>query len=758
MRKKLSLFSILLAVILFCSYVNMFPVIAEGTTTSNNVFVQKEMKEYEGIYLEVIGKPSDNYRKLGVVLDAPVEIGENDFLSLSFRNLANTNVPLSITLQDSKGNLLHTGYTGSETDYKEHYYIPENTKNLQVVKEYYACVNMKKDVTGGELLVDISTMHLTGNKVTNIEKVYIGIPAAYNVGEKIELLNIQLVDSIEFGCVDNAFSPSKDEIITSFKRTDLFDFRSIKSQEHFETLCKEYKLLKCNKDNAVTKTFENYISIGKAEVARGIALDGKCIDGVKFSLKEKGTYISNDETEENYSSDKFGYIRLADLSSNPVSINDALALKMSALYSNSAFRIIIIEADGEAWQAGATSGQFVFASTDGAVEYMQTYYNCIWPAKREGTLTIPYSSLKNLTAGSVDLNVSENDKTLTTIKEIYLAMDMAESSSSAKLRKIAFATIADVDFIDEKVSVIADLTKYSVSEVKDKKADVNFKNAENSIITKPCSINNTSNANWLLGRATLQELASKAVLEKQYIGDVKVLDNFQIYDNGYTEAEKDEIIGSFYSTYGETSYLSYGLLGDNTPALEWQIGNYVNEYQNVSGGYCGLTIDPIASADDWGKWQGAKGMTLRIKNTQNKEVSFNIAFQQKLDGETIAYRMNYSNAIVYALDAVTGEEFSFRTGAVSSFSSGPVIYIPANFDGWIRLDFSTFGKYSTTGPDEIDFSNEIIALKITSYMLDNSDARILFGAVGVYYDTFTVGWFDNSGKSIADCLRGGENA
>lgn len=760
MRKKLKFIPIVLATVFLSGYVGALPVMAETADNTDSVFVQKEMKAYEGIYLEVKGKPSDNYRKVGVVLDEPIEIGTNDFLSLTFRNLADANIPLAVTLQDEDGNLLHTGYTGSESDYKTHYYIPEDTADLQAVKEYYACVNMKKDIKGGELLVDISTMHKTGNAVTSIEKVFIGLPAAYNVGEKIELLNVQLVDCVEFSYTEReGFSVSENEIIESFSRTDLYDFTAIQSQAEFETLCDEYKILKCNKENAVTKTFENYVSIGKSEIARGVALAGDSENGIKFALKENGTYISADEAEETYAKDKFGYIRLADLSDSPVATRDALALKMCALYNNSAFRIIVVEEDGEAWQAGAASGQFVFASSDHNVGYMQTYYNCIWPAKREGTLTIPYSSMKYLEKGSVALNNVENDKVLTSIQEIYLAMDMAESSAAAKYRKIAFATIADVDFVAEKVAVIADLTSYTVSEVKEKKADANFESAEKSIVTTPCSTNDVSNTNWVLGRATLQELASKAAITEQYIGDVKVLDNFKISDNGYTEEEKDEIIGSFYSTYGEVSYLSYDILGDNTPALEWKMGNYVNEYQNVSGGYCGLTIDPIADADDWANWQGAKGMTLRIKNPQSKEVSFNIAFQQKLDGKTIAYRMNYSNAPIYALDAVTGEEFSFRTGAVSSFSSGPAIYIPANFDGWIRLDFSSFGKYSATGPDEMDLTNDIIALKITSYMLDNSDARILFGAVGVYYDTFTIGWnFDGTGKTIADCLQGGNNA
>lgn len=757
MRRRLKILPIITATVLISGYGVVLPVQAEDT---ENVFIREAMRSYEGIYLEVKGKPSDNYRKVGVVLDTPVTVGENDFLSLTFRNLVNANIPLSVTIEDENGNRLHTGFGGSETDYKTHYYIPENTQDLQTVKEYYGCINMKSDIKGGELLVDISAMKQTGNSVTEIEKVFIGLPAAYNVGEKIELLDIQLVESVEFSyAADTGFSVAETEIIGSFNRTEVYDFTEIQSQEEFETLCSQYKILKCNNDNAVTQSFENYVSIGKSEFAEGVALSGKCEDGIKFSLKENGRYISAEESDDNFATDKFGYIRLADLSADPVAATDALAIKMSALYNNSAFRIIIVEEDGEAWQAGAPAGQFVFVTNAENVEYVQTYYNCIWPGKKEGTITIPYSSLKYLSEGSVALSNVENDGVLTTVSQIYLAMDMAESSKDAKVRKLAFATVADVNFSGKTITKLADLTSYSISETKEKKADVNFAAAEKSIITTPCSTNDISNANWVLGRATLQELASKASIDEKYIGDVKVLDNFKIADNGYTDEQKDEIIGSFYSTYGETSYLSYDVLGDNTPALEWRIGNYVNEYQNASGGYCGLTIDPVADADDWANWEGAKGMTLRIKNPQSREISFNIAFQQKLNGETIAYRMNYSNATVYALDAVTGEEFSFRTGSVSSFSSGPTIYLPADFDGWIRLDFSAFGKYSATGPDEMDLTNDIIALKITSYMLDNSDARILFGAIGVYYDAFTVGWsFDGSGKTIADCLQGGNNA
>lgn len=754
MKKKWKILSAVMAAICLCGCGFTASVRAEE---AEDVFVQQEIRSYEGIYLEVTGRPPDNYRKVGVVLDEPVAVGENKFLSVAFRNLANANIPFSVTVEDGQGNRLHTGFEGNENNYKTHYYIPENTQELRAVKEYYGCVNMKSDVRGGELLVDLSAMTQTGKAVTQIEKVFIGLPAAYNVGEKIELLALSLADGMDFTYAeDTGFSAEEEDILAALTRTELYDFTAIATHAEFEDLCARYRILKCNNDNAVTKTFENYVSIGKSEFAKGVALEGKCEEGIKFSLKQDGTYLSANQADTNYAADKFGYIRLANCSDNPFSVNDALALKMSAIYKNSAFRIIVVEEDGEAWQAGAASGQYVFARDADNVEYMQTYYNCIWPDKKEGTLTIPYSAMKFLSAGSVALQNTEQDKKLTSIAQVYLAMDMAESSKDAPLRKLAFAALADVDFAARKITPIADLTAYTVAESKEKVADANFFAADKSVVTKPCSTNAVSNANWVLGRATLQELASKAELQNKYIGSVKVLEQFAIEDKNYTAEQKDEIIGGFYATYGEVSTLACGALGDGTPALEWKIGNYANDYQNVSGGYCGLTVDPSADADRWADWRGANGIILRLKNPQPREVSFNIAFQQRLNGETVSYRMNYNNAAVYALDAVTGEEFSFRTGAVSSFSSGPAIYIPAQFDGWLCLDFFSFGKYSAAGPVAIDFTNDVTAIKITSYMLDNSDASILFGLIGLYYERFTVDWsFGGEHKTIADCLQGG---
>lgn len=713
-------------------------------------FVEAEVKTYEGIYMEVKGKPDDNYRKLGIVLDSSESFAGYDFFSVKFRNLSGKNIPFSITLEDENGRRLHTAKSGSKTDYNVHYYIPENGTAIETAKEYYACVNMTKDYTGGQLLIDISLLKRTSGETDSVKIVYIGLPAAYNVEEKIELLEYGLVKSADFTYNEkDGFSVPSEEIIESFEYSPLFDFKSIRSDEQFESLCNEYKILKCNNAYAVTKSFDDYISCGKTEKAQGLSLKGNCKNGVKFSIKSDGKFVEKD------GKDKFGYIKIADVTESPVSATEALAIKMCSLYGSSAFRIIVVEKDGEAWQAGSSSGKFVFTDEKERISYFSTYYNCIWPSKKEGTLVIPYSAMNKLKSGSVDIEAADNDGKLTDVSKIYLAMDMAESSKDAKNRKIAVAYVADVSFSNKAVNKIADLTKYSFSDKSTDVADVNTASPELSKITTPCSKNADTNFNWVLGKPDIIELASKKEITDKRIGDVKVLEVFGVDNEGYDDTEKDIAIETFYSTYGENSYISYDEFSDGTTALKWQIGDYVNEFQNLSGGYCGLTIDPNSSSDNWGEWNGAKGITLRVKNAGRTEVSFNVAFQQTATGGTSSYRMNSVNASVYALDAVTGEEFSFRTGTVSSSQSSPVIYLPPNFDGWIRIDFSFFEKYSGNGPETPDFNNEVKALKITSYMLDNSEKEISFGLIGVYYENFTVDWiFGDNSKNIKNCLKG----
>ena len=83
-------------------------------------FVEAEVKTYEGIYMEVKGKPDDNYRKLGIVLDSSESISGYDFFSVKFRNLSGKNIPFSVTLEDENGRRLHTAKSGSKTDYNVH--------------------------------------------------------------------------------------------------------------------------------------------------------------------------------------------------------------------------------------------------------------------------------------------------------------------------------------------------------------------------------------------------------------------------------------------------------------------------------------------------------------------------------------------------------------------------------------------------------------------------------------------------------------
>ena len=125
---KIILTTILVLTVLF-GFASIFGVAAEN---NNYTFVRESLKSYDGIYMEVKGKPSDNYRKLGVVLDNAISIGENNLFSIKFRNISGANIPISVTLEDENGNRLHTAKSGNKEDYYTHYYIPENSQELQI--------------------------------------------------------------------------------------------------------------------------------------------------------------------------------------------------------------------------------------------------------------------------------------------------------------------------------------------------------------------------------------------------------------------------------------------------------------------------------------------------------------------------------------------------------------------------------------------------------------------------------------------------
>lgn len=720
-------------------------VFADG---GENKFVYQESSGYEGICLQVVGAPEDNYRKIGIRFEDARSLGDNDYVAVSFRNLSGANIPFSLTVMDSEGNKWKTGHNGSAEDYNTHWYHPEGTDDLTEVKEYYACMYLTSEISGGEVFIDLSKLtRVAGEALKDVYMVSIGLPAAYNPAEKMELLSVELADLPAFTATEDGFLDAEGapvtaaEILNGTQRTTLYDFTQVESNADLQARFDAYELLKLNSNDEVTRSFDSYVSISKSESVRGVSLGAACSEGVRFSLDRNGTWVSD-------SADKFGYIRLADFSDAPIDASDALAVGMSALYNKSAFRIIIVDEDGEAFRAGGNEGSFVFTEKDGTLTQMPTYYNCIWPEKGEGTLLLPYTAFSFVPEGSLDIvQNGKADGVLTKISEIYLSMDMAATSGEAPNRKIAVAAIADVEYASERIRVIADLTQYTKTETASGSAQVNFAEPRNSTVVAPCSTNAATNANWRLGTPTAQELAVRSDIEEKYLGDVKVLDNFSVRDEGYSDDDLNAIIGDYYTTYGEASSVSAVRLDGGMTALRWTIGNYQSEFANVSGGYAGLTVNPVSSVDDWGDWSGAKGITLHIQNPQPYEISFNVAFQQSIDGNTVSYRMDYANSPVYALDVNTGEEFSFCTAST--------IYLPPLFDGWIRIDFSTFRRYSATGPDEIDFSKDVVAVKITSYMYDNSDVSFIFSGLGLYYNSFTVDWiFGDTGNTIADNMNG----
>lgn len=733
--------------------VGLFPTQASAAASQaldDDVFSKQIEKEYDGLFLQVVGKPEGNYRKLGVCFDQPIDLSGYEYLTLSFRNLAAANIPLSFAFQDAELHTISTAYSGSSSSFQTHFLLSEDGSDLSAVSEYYACINMKKDVSGGELLIDLSKLS-TNLNFGKADKVFIGLPAAYNLGEKVELLNVGLATATDFSYSSGAFSIPESDIISSIERTPVFDFTEIADDAEYESLLASRKLLKCNQDNAITGQFDQYVESGKAEYSKTVCLKESVIDGIKFSLKSNGHYISGDAADPYYAEDKFGYIRLA--SSSGVSCSDALALKMASLCGSLALRILIKETDGEVWTFPRSDGEIDFLSPYGILTKAPLYYNCVWPSKGEGTLNVPYALFKQVSSSS-SFDCLTGDKALSDIQDVILSFDMAASSQNVSSRKIGIASLADVNYGNEQIIRIGDLTAYSVSASEALAADANFANPAVSGITKPFSSNSSANDNWVLSKPDKAEMIAKKGLKQQWIGDVKVLDNFSIESGDATKEEKDEALASFYETYGEKSSISSGTLDGDEQCLDWKVANYADEYQGLSGGYSGLTISKINDADEWGSWQGSKGLTMRIRNNQKYEASFNLAFQQRYDGKVVSYRMDDPKAAIYALDTKTNEEFSFRAGSVSSFSSGPTIYLPGGFDGWIRIPFDSYGCYSSNDEGVMDLSRPVSAIKFSSYMLDNSDCSFSLGFVGPYYRAFSIVLPFGDGYGIADCLAG----
>lgn len=204
---------------------------------------------------------------------------------------------------------------------------------------------------------------------------------------------------------------------------------------------------------------------------------------------------------------------------------------------------------------------------------------------------------------------------------------------------------------------------------------------------------------------------------------------------------------SNYSTSGQPFDYSYINNGEFGKSLKWTYGSYLLEYDSKLNSYGSLAIS--VATDDW---RGALGMTMWVKNPQNYPVSFNFEFSEAESGGAERWNLNsvYYKQI-YAYDTNTKEEYAFNTRNV--------LFLPANFEGWVRIPFSQYDVPSWSMAYEwtdgiLDLCKPHKQIWITSQFVINDGVTMYFDNLGLYYGDFQVGkLFDREKPSIKERLE-----
>lgn len=610
-------------------------------------------------------------------------------------------------------------------------------------------------------------------------------------------------------------TPSADFIVSTFEENKqvLVDFRDVTPDDIDENFDNGYwtamttnnrnniKRSSCNYNNY--GTYKKYVEFAKEyttvtenyHVNIGASLDG----ALTFAMDPTtiGTQ-STDNTASNYDTIRNAYLTLWEAESEEdyidVSKSDGVAFKMMGLIANSVFRLYFFDNEGRVYHAARNNAAaspylLTFTAEDGTHGTMRSYGNMLYADQKIGTAYFPYDLLAQHTDSTKIFNgqtLNTNVKRIQTITKIAVALDNSANSPSIFNRKICIGTVADVDISENKVTRIFNTAEYSYAEkASDTESDVNLKNHTAGKNVKPDNyvcvagdmqgeVAEWKNNAWELDRVEMFDLLFREGLEQQYIGDVRVYEDFSLpalsgeYD---TKAMKDRLVNKFVSTNGATSYFSWY---DNSEkgygdAYLWRIGDYSSEYHSgMSNNASWYTVatnvtnyGSLLATDAEGEQITPKGVTLFVKNLRGFALDFNceVEFLTTVNGESKRERFNccQPGSAVYAYDMNTGREFRMPS---TSHATDSTVSIPAGFEGWIRIPFSslsfpnwcvTDSNYATD--NVMDFADTLNRFFINCNMNRNSTAQMVLDNFGFYYSDFAVkSSFHDTGRSIADCV------
>ncbi|MGN1052246.1 MAG: hypothetical protein ACI4SH_02510 [Candidatus Scatosoma sp.] len=710
-----------------------------------------------GLNVKVVGKNGHN----DIIIESETDENGNypeplDVLAFEVQNFVSGHVsPVRITITDSTGLSLYVCAEAKKTEY--HYGIDEFgvVSTWEVYENYF---RVGKETGKNICLIDYSLLRdewgsgeKTQKRLKDIKTVRLGFSTNYNVGETIAINRIY---TMSFGNYvldkntpalmnENGFAVNGLEVAEQAEKQTVYDFLALKSGTAYNEIPKvSYDPENCG----------NGLQISVKSTRKCVYLNNSMVNAAKLSLTAGGTITSSTPGDKNYSPDLFAYCDLweAESSADYVDVHDGLALKVMNVFAGLAFRLVLIDEDGEIYYTGTSnlksSKAYLPCITDDMVDIgCESYWSCLWPSRTAGTVYYPYSLLARSDLSNNNPDPPENTNgVLDKIVKVQLALDTA--TEYVMNASVAIGALADVDMQAERLYGVFDTAEYTAEEI-------NTKYPMLSTAVKPAAPESDSfkNGNWRLGRVSESETVGRSKMDKAYQGDVKIIEDFSCPEY-YSETLREQLAANIFYADGQKSYRTFTDNKNDAYGTSYKltVGDYTTEYKNLGNDWCSVTVagSGITLAEDWGKIGTAQGFSLYVENPQDFMVDFNFEFAQlQKDGSYERWGVNKAGGKVYAYNTDTGKELTLS----ATYS----IYLPANFRGYLRIPFAVFNNplwnYESDGI--FDATCDLVGIFLSLEMQRNSGATLIFDDIGLYYKTFTVNSSFRKSATIKDCLN-----
>ncbi len=665
-----------------------------------------------------------------------------DFLAVDMENLVEGHVcPVQISVTDSEGLTLVATATGGVASYQYGIDGAGVLGTREVYEDYFrlgAQAGRSVNLFDYRLLRDhFGATSNTKNQLKDVKEVSFGFSTDYNLGQMLVINKVYTVSLGDYYLEKNSsailnadgFVIGGNQFLAQAEKDTVCDLTAEKSGIEPE----EVSALRFS-----PVTYKKGLTLGLKGAGKTPYLAAPLDGALKFSLTPDGTVTSSDTTSPYYSADLFAY---ADIwkaeAGGGVAVHDGVAVKLMNVYAGLALRLVFTDEDGEIFFTASANDRsykrvYPCIAEDLTDIGCDAYWHCIWPSRTAGTLYFPYSDLIQ-GDGINNQNLPVNgDKKLTKIVKVQLAFDTA--SAYALNASAAIGTLADVDMVNEEIYEIFDTAKFTDAQVRE---------------VKPCS-EEFKNANWNIVRIAHSETIGRSKMTKTHEGDVKILEDFSVPANLSKEDAKS-LVQNLFHIDGQKSYPDF--IANEKEGLGYSlsltVGDFMSEFRPIGNDWTSAVLLGAGTtlAKNWSDLTGALGFSVYVKNTQDHIVDFNFEFSQTQENGTYErWGLNTADARVYAYDVNTGKE--------RALAAMYGIYVPANFEGYMRIPFAVFSNpaWNYEGDGIFDETCAMTGVYLSIFMERNSGVTLVIDEIGLYYEEFTLGGF-RGGKSIHECMQ-----